>query len=165
MSFPLTRYHKRKLLNATRDGVDFFNVEPKLYWAKPVYTYDGDTLHIVFMFNNKMTKWRVRLYGIDTCEMKVKKSWSKKRRRIAKARAIEIRDYVRNLVEDKIIKIQVINFEKYGRLLCNVYYGDNYDINLTQHLITNGMGLSYFGGTKQEQDIKQLEPKSKRRRL
>jgi len=56
----------------------------------------------------------------------------------AKARVIE-------LILNKDVTLQSFKTDKYGRYLANIYLGD---INVNQLLITEGLAVPYFGGTK-----------------
>jgi micrococcal nuclease len=111
-------------------------------FAKCVYVYDGDTVHIIFKMpnGNECYKWVIRLIGIDTPEMKSKNANEKKK-------ANEARDYLRGLILNKLIIVECLEFDKYGRLLGNLFLeGDS--ISLSQKMITAGFAKAYDGGHK-----------------
>lgn len=103
--------------------------------------YDGDTITIASKLpyeNSPLYKWSVRLNGIDCPEIKGKSSDEKDIAKLAKQE-------VEKLCLNKIIKLEPVDLDKYGRLLANIYI-DN--INISQHLINNKLAIAYDGGTK-----------------
>ena len=107
---------------------DIFNINPKTLsncifrnteiYARVYKVYDGDTISVIFKFNKEFIKYSCRIVGIDTPELRTKNTEEKKLGIIA-------RDYLRELVLEKIIKIKVLDFDKYGRLLINLYTPDD----------------------------------------
>ena len=87
------------------------------YKGKCTNVYDGDTCHIVFEFNKELVKLRCRLIGYDAPEMK---SHIPEQKKIA----IEARDKLRELILDKLITCKFHDFDKYGRVLCDIYIND-----------------------------------------
>ncbi len=109
--------------------------------AKVIKVYDGDTFWIAGKHNGVVMKFKMRLFGCDCPELKTEKGK-------------QVRDYVCNLIQDKIITVQILSnkiyngkkiSEKYGRLLGFVWIDK---INLTNHLIEKQFAVPYFGGTK-----------------
>ena len=100
--------------------------------------YDGDSVTIIFPLFNNVYKWKCRLLGIDTPELR-------SRNELEKKRAYEIRDLLRKKVLNKIVEIECHEFDKYGRLLIT-FSCDNCNIN--QWLIDNDYAVKYEGGTK-----------------
>ena len=117
-----------------------FSLEGFTKAAKVVKVYDGDTITVVFKHNDEYNKWNCRIYGIDTPEIKTKNAEEKKQ-------AIIVRDYLRDKILDKIVKIECLGFDKYGRLLANVFYNDK---NIADAMIENNFAKAYFGGTKEK---------------
>lgn len=108
--------------------------------------YDGDTIHLVRIINKTPFRFNCRLLGIDTAEMK---SHDVNEKIFAK----QTRDYLADLVLNKMIWVEFKDFDKYGRLLCNIYLtqddmNDQYSVN--QLLIDEGFAQPYDGGTKLE---------------
>ena len=70
-------------------------------------------------------------------------------------KTIEARDFLRGKILEKIIIIDCLEFDKYGRLLGNVFLeNDNNDektieISLSQLMIDNGFAKVYDGGHKE----------------
>ena len=60
----------------------------------------------------------------------------------AKNRFIELL----NKNDTKLVKVECLNFDKYGRLLCKFF---DKNININEDMVSNGYGYVYDGGTKQ----------------
>lgn len=117
-----------------------FSLKDKKYDAKIVSVYDGDTVNAVFEFSGELYKWSCRLDGIDTPEIRTSNPKEKEF-------AIKVRDILRNKILDKIVKLECKEFDKYGRLLVDIYYKDEY---INNWLIDNNYAYKYDGGSKKE---------------
>jgi endonuclease YncB( thermonuclease family) len=118
---------------------------PEINYGKVVKVYDGDTITIVtLLFNgdvsskSKLYKFNVRILGIDTPELKTKNVGEK-------GLAIIARNALSELVLNKVVKLENVSYDKYGRILCNVYL-DN--VNISEWLVSNNHAVLYNGGTK-----------------
>jgi len=132
--------------------VDFFTFEGT-YDAFVTHVYDGDTVHIQFVFEGKVRRVRCRLYGIDAPELAISKSDldrdAKKELGLrAKNKLIEIlqaanrRYYV-------IAEVQK-EFDKYGRILAKLYIVRGNDIvDVSAEMIRTNNAKPYFGGKKE----------------
>jgi len=93
-----------------------------LYWAKVTNVYDGDTLtaDISVGFGITLAKQKLRLYGIDTPEIRGGTEETK-------AAARTSRDRLRGLVLDRWIVLETIKDEKgkYGRYLAIIWLPEN----------------------------------------
>lgn len=116
-----------------------FSLNDQTFDAKVVNAYDGDTIKCVFEFKGEYYKWNCRLNGIDTPELRTKDLEEKKMGIIA-------RDALREKILNKVVKLKCHKFDKYGRLLVDVYYEDT---NMSEWMISSGFGKSYDGGTKE----------------
>jgi endonuclease YncB( thermonuclease family) len=131
-------------------------------WAKIVYVYDGDTVHIVIKFNDVLTRFNCRLFGIDTKEMKSTNITDKEI-------AIQARNYLinklncvdvdlnninKNNIKDlcanskKLVWVNCLEFDKYGRLLIEIKDTPQSTKTYNQELIDLGLAYAYYGGTK-----------------
>jgi endonuclease YncB( thermonuclease family) len=144
------------------------NIEGKFYVES---VYDGDTITIlvptklsIYNMGSENTvdlnsntnqaekivlnKIRVRLYGIDTPELKPKKNLTDRDEHIAKAK--EARDFLSQLILNKIIKISFLSNDKYGRPLVKLYSKEITadEICLNDLMIKKGFAKKYDGGTK-----------------
>jgi endonuclease YncB( thermonuclease family) len=118
---------------------------PEINYGKVVKVYDGDTITIVtLLFNgdvsskSKLYKFNVRILGIDTPELKTKNVGEK-------GLAIIARNALSELVLNKVVKLENVSYDKYGRILCNVFL-DN--VNISEWLVSNNHAVLYNGGTK-----------------
>jgi len=109
------------------------------YKATVLKAYDGDTctLSIDVGFHISIEE-QVRLYGIDTPEMRSNSSIEKDMARAA-------RDELRKLV-NKEVTIITHKQGKYGRYLVDIYYGDEH---INKKLIDMGLAREYYGGKKE----------------
>jgi micrococcal nuclease len=131
-----------KLFELASTKTNKFTLKGYKTYAKCVYVYDGDTVHMVFKqpHSNECFKWIIRINGIDTPEIKSKNHNEKNA-------AIIARDYLRSLILDKIIIVECGDFDKYGRLLGELYLEGN-NIPLSKQMIEKGYAKTYDGGTK-----------------
>lgn len=109
--------------------------------CKVVKVYDGDTITIIFKNRGQYEKHKLRLFGIDTPELKPLLKNKNREEEIQKA--IIARDKLKELILDKIIDVEFTKEEKYGRLLGTIYKNK---ININQWMIDNKYGVSYFFG-------------------
>lgn len=128
-----------KDLESKTKETPLFSLNGKHFDAKIVYIYDGDTMHCVFKVFGEYYRWNCRIWGVDTPEIRTKNEGEKKK-------GIEVRDILRNKLQDKILTIKCYDFDKYGRLLIDVYIENG--TLLSQWLIQNNYGYTYHGGTK-----------------
>ena len=132
------------------NSVPYFSFNGKTYIAKHCNIYDGDTFSVIFEYRGEMIKYRCRCIGYDCAEMKPKKS--DPNRDQEKELAIKAKNRLEELLnkhESKLIKIECLNFDKYGRLLVNVY--NMIDVkSINDIMIEEGHGKVYNGGTKEE---------------
>jgi endonuclease YncB( thermonuclease family) len=114
---------------------------PAVTYGKVIKVYDGDTITIAAYIDSDPSviyRFSVRLNGIDSPEIKGKTETEKK---LAK----QSRDALTNLIYGKIVKLENISMEKYGRLLAIVIY-DN--VNVNNWMLENKYAVPYDGGTK-----------------
>ena len=113
--------------------------------GKVVSVYDGDTIKVVFPLHNTLYKWNCRLGRVDTPELRTKNKLEKKYGYI-------VRDKLREKILNKVIKIRCGDFDKYGRLLTELYVvnENQEDESVNQWLIDNNYAFEYDGGTKKK---------------
>ena len=131
-----------KLLETLTTKTNKFSLNGYKTFAKCVHAYDGDTVHVVFKMpsSNDCYKWVIRIMGIDTPEIKSKNKYEKQL-------AVKARDFLRELILDKFIIIECLDFDKYGRLLGNLYIEGN-EKSISNMMIEKGFAKAYDGGTK-----------------
>ena len=138
-------------LMKTNLKTDKFTLNNNIYIAKCVKCYDADTIHVVFYLNTKPQRFVCRLLNIDTAEIRSKnieeKTFAKK-----------ARDYLKNIILNKIITIKCGEFDKYGRLLIYIYSYDSkpssdpndltFENSINNTLLHEKFAYQYDGGTK-----------------
>lgn len=114
---------------------------PQVSYCKVIKVYDGDTITVAAKTpgTNIVYRFSVRLAGIDTPEMTSNNN-------IEKERAIFVRDRLHDLVFGKIVLLQNLSMEKYGRILADIYLDD---LHVNQYMIDNQYAYVYNGGKKQ----------------
>lgn len=116
---------------------------PNIKKAFVAKVYDGDTITIITklrLFGPKY-KFSLRLRGIDAPEMKTKNVYEKKV-------AIKSRDWLSNKILGKKIIIKNLSYEKYGRLLADIFYKNK--VSLNKQLVNNKLAVIYDGGKKEK---------------
>lgn len=109
--------------------------------GRVIKCYDADTITIASKLPydaSPLYRLSVRLNGIDAPEIKGKSAEEKE---IAK----EARDFLSNLVLNKMIRLENVESEKYGRILADVYLGE---VHLNELLLKERYAVKYDGGTK-----------------
>jgi endonuclease YncB( thermonuclease family) len=124
------------------DKVEQFTLNGQTFDAKVVKVYDGDTIHVVFKYFDRFYKWNCRIAHVDTPELRTKNEDEKKK-------GYEVRDKLRELILNKIVQIKCGEFDKYGRLLVDVFLAET-NTNVNEWLITNNYAKRYEGKTKEK---------------
>ncbi len=140
-----------ELMTMTKENTQLLSLNGQEFDAKVVYVYDGDTIHVVFRIFNKYYRWNCRILGVDTPELRTKDEKEKQKGYI-------VRDKVKENFLEKIVKIKCYDFDKYGRLLIDVYLPKNIPDKknktlLSEWLIANDYAYAYEGGTKIKWDL------------
>ena len=77
-----------------------------------MHVTDGDTAKLAIKINNKIVKFTFRLNGIDTPET---------RKGETKEFGKYVKEVLTSLVLGKILKVKAYKFDKYGRVLADIY--------------------------------------------
>ena len=136
-------YDMNKLNNINSDDISIFSLNGYSTQAKVVDVYDGDTCTIVFKWKGKYRKFKCRCYGYDSPEMKPRLNIEN--RDEIKENAVKAKERLIELTAD-IVRVECMDFDKYGRLLVKLYKNNNSLIN--DIMINEGHGYVYHGGTK-----------------
>lgn len=139
--------------SADYSDAEYFTLENQIFSGKVVKVYDGDTIHIVFPYFGKMYKWSCRLTGIDTPELRTS---NEKEKLYGK----QVRDALRDKIMDKVVKIKCGEFDKYGRLLGEIFDANcsdetiqsetSFQKSINYWMIENQYAFYYDGGTKND---------------
>ena len=161
---------EQQLVNIKCDDIELFSLNGLKTIGKIVDIYDGDTCKIVIIHENILKKFTCRLLGIDTPEMKPSLEKTNREKEIIDAhrcrnrllqlltncknidlntlyKKIEIKNKINE--NTKIVQVQCFEFDKYGRLLVNLY-ADNVEKNVNQQIIDENFAKAYDGGKKEE---------------
>ena len=124
--------------------------------CKVVDVYDGDTVTIVLYVNGEYQKHKLRMYGYDSPEMHPRKNIINRDYVIQKATLAK--DFMKDLVLDKICIFESMGYDKYGRLLGNLYLSELYMKGKCVNFIMleNKHGYEYSGGTKRKNTMDEL---------
>lgn len=130
---------------------DDYTLDGHSFYGKCVRVKDGDTIQVTFYldpyYQGSPVQYTCRLTGIDTPEKRPK--MNNPNREIEKMKALKATEYVKNLIENKIVYINCGKWDKYGRLLVTVWYNHyNEWINLNTELVRLGHAKLYDGGKK-----------------
>jgi len=106
---------------------------------KIIKVIDGDTVTAIFKFKDSFYKYNFRISGIDTAEIHSKNENEKKL-------GLNAKDYLNNLIINKNLFAHFLDFDKYGRILVNLYLNNNELIS--NILIQGGYAHEYDGKTK-----------------
>ena len=140
--------------------IPFFSLEGLNTWCRVIDIYDGDTITVVIPLMTAMYKFHIRLYGLDTPEMKSSSEQQKANAILARNRLIELctnvatnlksRKEVQQFLSKNIylIWINAYKMDKFGRVLANVYKSPEDTVSFSKTLINEKLGYEYFGKTK-----------------
>lgn len=118
---------------------------PDIRVGKVIRVYDGDTITIAARLRvddidiPKLFRYSVRLRRIDSPEKKTK---NKKEKELA----IQSRDALSDLIMGKVVLLENVEYDKYGRLLAEILTEDR--VNVSDWMLKGGYAVEYDGGTK-----------------
>ena len=160
-------YQIQQVKNTSIDN-GIFTLNGKQMFGKIVDIYDCDTFTISFYLDGQIKLYKCRLFGVDGAEMQGE----------TKEMALEAKQFVietiigkkilnietmnkkelRNLYKDNIVFIKCYKFDKYGRLLVDIYLCEKIfcgiyvekDTSINKKLLLNGFAKEYYGKTKEK---------------
>ena len=133
---------EKLLEDATWGSIDPFT--PAVKFGKVIKVYDGDSITIVAKpyDNYPVYRFSVRLNGIDTPELRTKYDNEKRL-------AIIARDALSEKILGKVVRLENVDSEKYGRLLADIYLDSLSDSeNICEWMVKNNHAIEYTGKTK-----------------
>jgi endonuclease YncB( thermonuclease family) len=145
-----------------------FSLNGQKLWGRVVSLYDGDTLTIALNVFTGVYKFSVRMSGIDTCEIKSKNEKNKELACFARSRLLSLitgkdvsemsvlndRRKINNFLNKGMyfVWVECLDFDKYGRLLANIYTNENSSENFSSILIKEKLAYEYKGDTKMTEE-------------
>ena len=139
-----TLYINYDELRECPDDVDMFSFEGQVLPAKCVKVYDGDTAHFAMRFNNKWVRFRCRMMGYNSPEVRGPERLNG---------GIAARDYLASMIDLKRVILKLHEFDKYGRPLADVYVPENPElpprnsndyIYVNECMVNSGHGIPYI---------------------
>jgi endonuclease YncB( thermonuclease family) len=155
-------YLKQQLENCTIDNTPKYSYKGKTKFCKVIKVYDGDTITVALKLEKKIFASSVRMFGYDSPEMKPLLSQKNRDKEIKAAK--KAKQAISDKILGKIVKIEILGFDKYGRILGNIYnlqpdgcFGiySQYTENINQYMLDNKYGYQYKGGTKKKFESKE----------
>lgn len=134
-------YYKQsnKLKNIDPNNVDIIPHKNKIIPARIVDVYDGDTVTVIILINGSSKapfRIKIRILDIDTPEIRTKNIMEKEA-------AILVRDYVSDIILNKIVALKIIKWDKYGGRMDGHINLNN--VCLSKLLLDKGYAKPYDG--------------------
>lgn len=161
----------RELYRHHGSNTPYFSLKGLKTYARVIDLYDGDTITVVFDVNGYFLKFKCRLIGVDTCEIRSKNVAIKRLATLAKRRLFHLitndhmddennKKELTKYFDDKIciIWVHCLDFDKYGRLLIDCYSSSEDEKSFSNILIDEKLAYKYDGETKltEEQQLSLL---------
>jgi endonuclease YncB( thermonuclease family) len=134
----------QKLDSLNINQIKKFSFENYKTIIKVIKVIDGDTITAIFKFKDEFYKYNFRINEIDTAEIHSKNENIKKF-------AVETKNYLTHLILNKNLNATFCNFDKYGRILINLYLDT--EESVSDNLIKGGYAKKYDGKTKEIWDL------------
>lgn len=134
-----------KRLKSSTCDVSPFTFQGQTKFGKVIHVYDGDTCKINLFIKDDLYRFTVRLKGYDSPEMKSHDPLEKCCAGISK-KALS------DLILDRVVLLKCFEFDKYGRLLCQIFIRDEQKhelVDVNDYMIKHKLGYSYHGEKKQ----------------
>lgn len=149
-----------RLKELTYENTPEYTFNGKMFLAKVLDIYDGDTITITVKIDGEYSRMNCRLNGIDTPELKSSDIEEKAAAKISRKHLMFLltgkkigneitRDEMKKLCGDTnaIVKVKCFEFDKYGRLLVEIWVNG---ICINEKMIEDGFAGPYDGGTKSD---------------
>jgi endonuclease YncB( thermonuclease family) len=139
-------YHMNKYISNLRNtnkNTQEFNFNNCTKIAKVVDVYDGDTVKACFSIDNSLIfyKFNIRLYGYNSEEIRQKKDEPLREQK--KELAIKQKKALEEMVLDKIVHIECLGFDKYGRILGKIFL-DNEKKTCVNDIMVQDVGCKIY---------------------
>jgi endonuclease YncB( thermonuclease family) len=129
---------QKQLESRTYENTEEFNLDGYYCWTKVLKVYDGDTLHLAVFVGDDCKRFRCRLAGIDTAEIKSANP-------LEKEYAIKARERLLQLCGNLLVWTVFHKMDKYGRPLVTLYKNECDNTSFNQILLNENLGYEYDG--------------------
>jgi len=139
-----------KIQKEDKEKIKCFSFKDQIFYGYPTNIYDGDTFSLIFVYKDEVIKYRCRCAGYDSPEMKP--PLSNQNRDNEKVLAHKAKECLIELLgkhETKMIKVKCGEFDKYGRLLIEMWNMVD-ETSINEIMVKEGHGKLYNGGTKEQ---------------
>ncbi len=152
-----TSYMKDTQLKKATNELPLFSFEGCVCKAKIVSVYDGDTFKCAIYHKKEIIKINCRTLGYDSHEMKPRLNIPNREEHIKKAKEAREKFIELTTTKNGLIYIDCKKYDKYGRVLVEVYtnkhsyiHSQNKSIknSVNNIMIRDGYGVPYQGGKK-----------------
>lgn len=109
-------------------------------WMRIEDVYDGDTFTAMCIQKGRIVRWRCRMYGYDSPELKTKNEEEKQA-------AIAAREFLKTLLPKRSFRAECIGLDKYGRMLLDLKCAKS-KLKVRDVMILHGHGTEYYGKAK-----------------
>ncbi len=147
-------YETDKELNSITN-CDFFTFND-VHLTKVIKCYDGDTIHCIFKFGGKYQKFKIRLSGYDSSEIKQSVNLEQNMKNELKLKAKLAKEKLEELILNKNVYLFCQGQDKYGRILGLIKLNLDSEKSINDMMIEEGFGYKYEGKTKKTNE-EQLE--------
>ena len=101
----------------------------------------SESMNIVYM-PSMIYQFRVRMYGYNTEEIRQPKDEPEREEK--KVRAIQQRDWVSNHILGKMVLLECLGYDKYGRILGKVYLDNEKSQCINDIIVSTGNAVAYI---------------------
>jgi endonuclease YncB( thermonuclease family) len=123
------------------EDAPLFSLNYQTHLAKVIDVHDGDTITAIFFLKGELRKYKVRIVGIDTAELK---DSDPEVAELAKQTVLVIAQ-----MKSKVVKAELGKFDKYGRVLSRIFAQTiDGEIDVSKWMIEKGIAKPYYGKTK-----------------
>lgn len=102
------------------DKIPDFTKIQNTKWGLVIDVYDGDTFTIVCFNGFRLVRRKVRILYIDAPEIRQSSNMDPDKRQELKSQAVASRDYLIDIIKNKIVKLRCTGTCKYGRILADI---------------------------------------------
>lgn len=133
----------KELDEITLDSLKPFDFAGITTFAKVLKVYDADTITVAFKFKDQIIRYNLRIDKIDSPELKSKNMEESSSAKLAQ-------EYLSNLILNKIVQIKLKKFDKYGRILSDIFLVSNENEKNIANILVNGGYVRQYDGKKKK---------------